>query len=143
MTAPAPVSQAKIPQITVLDTGGQYCHLIARRVRELGVYSEVRPSETPASELEGSKGLIISGGPEVEALLSRIVGSGSIVAAPTQQYQRHRLSAPVRYVVDQGLLISTGWDTFALPSAVGKALLGGHVIIEFHPRPADVFSHCL
>ena len=83
------------------------------------------------------EGLIISGGPEVEALLSRIVGSGSIVAAPTQQYQRHRLSAPVRYVVDQGLLISTGWDTFALPSAVGKALLGGHVIIEFHPRPAE------
>ncbi|MBI2681511.1 MAG: glutamine-hydrolyzing GMP synthase [Candidatus Solibacter usitatus] len=52
-----------MPQITVLDTGGQYCHLIARRVRELGVYSEVRPSETPATELEGSKGLIISGGP--------------------------------------------------------------------------------
>jgi GMP synthase (glutamine-hydrolysing) len=51
------------PQITVLDTGGQYCHLIARKVRELGVYAEVRPSETPASELAGCKGLIISGGP--------------------------------------------------------------------------------
>jgi GMP synthase (glutamine-hydrolysing) len=51
------------PQITVLDTGGQYCHLIARKIRELGVYAEVRPSETPASELAGRKGLIISGGP--------------------------------------------------------------------------------
>ena len=51
------------PQITVLDTGGQYCHLIARKVRELGVYAEVRPSETPARELTGRKGLIISGGP--------------------------------------------------------------------------------
>jgi len=51
------------PQITVLDTGGQYCHLIARKVRELGVYAEVRPSETPASELTGRRGLIISGGP--------------------------------------------------------------------------------
>ena len=51
------------PQITVLDTGGQYCHLIARKVRELGVYAEVRPSETPAAELAGRKGLIISGGP--------------------------------------------------------------------------------
>ena len=49
--------------ITVLDAGGQYCHLIARKVRELGVYAEVRPSETPANELTGSKGLIISGGP--------------------------------------------------------------------------------
>ncbi len=51
------------PQITVLDTGGQYCHLIARKVRELGVYAEVRPSDTPATELAGRKGLIISGGP--------------------------------------------------------------------------------
>jgi GMP synthase (glutamine-hydrolysing) len=51
------------PQITVLDAGGQYCHLIARRVRELGVYAEVRPSGTPASELAGRRGIIISGGP--------------------------------------------------------------------------------
>ncbi len=54
---------ARVPQITVLDAGGQYCHLIARKVRELGVYSEVRPSETPAGELSGRKGIIISGGP--------------------------------------------------------------------------------
>jgi len=51
------------PQITVLDAGGQYCHLIARKVRELGVYAEVAPSETPAAELAGRKGIIISGGP--------------------------------------------------------------------------------
>jgi GMP synthase (glutamine-hydrolysing) len=51
------------PQITVLDAGGQYCHLIARKVRDLGVYAEVRPSETPASELHDPKGIIISGGP--------------------------------------------------------------------------------
>jgi GMP synthase (glutamine-hydrolysing) len=51
------------PQITVLDAGGQYCHLIARKVRELGVYAEVAPSETPASELASRKGIVISGGP--------------------------------------------------------------------------------
>ncbi|MGA2600892.1 MAG: glutamine-hydrolyzing GMP synthase [Bryobacteraceae bacterium] len=51
------------PQITVLDAGGQYCHLIARKVRDLGVYAEVCPSDTPAAELEGRKGIIISGGP--------------------------------------------------------------------------------
>ena len=51
------------PQIFVLDAGGQYCHLIARKVRDLGVYAEVRPSETPAAELTAAEGLIISGGP--------------------------------------------------------------------------------
>ncbi len=51
------------PQITVLDAGGQYCHLIGRKVRELGVYAEVRPSETPAGQLRNRKGIIISGGP--------------------------------------------------------------------------------
>jgi GMP synthase (glutamine-hydrolysing) len=50
-------------QIIVLDAGGQYCHLIARKVRDLGVYAEVRASETPAGELAGARGLIISGGP--------------------------------------------------------------------------------
>ena len=50
-------------QIIVLDAGGQYCHLIARKVRDLGVYAEVRASETPAAELSSARGLIISGGP--------------------------------------------------------------------------------
>ena len=50
-------------QITILDAGGQYCHLIARKVRELGVYADVRRSDTPAVELAASRGLIISGGP--------------------------------------------------------------------------------
>jgi GMP synthase (glutamine-hydrolysing) len=51
------------PQIAILDAGGQYCHLIARRIRELGVYAEVFPSDTPATKLAGRKGIIISGGP--------------------------------------------------------------------------------
>jgi GMP synthase (glutamine-hydrolysing) len=37
--------------------------LIARRVRDLGVFAEVRPSETPAAELAGRRGIVISGGP--------------------------------------------------------------------------------
>ncbi len=56
--------QAPEPQIGVLDAGGQYCHLIARKVRELGVYADVLPSDTPATHLAGRKGLIISGGPD-------------------------------------------------------------------------------
>jgi GMP synthase (glutamine-hydrolysing) len=46
-----------------LDTGGQYCHLIARKVRELGVSSEVFPSESPMEVLRHVGGVIISGGP--------------------------------------------------------------------------------
>jgi GMP synthase (glutamine-hydrolysing) len=59
----SPVGYAPEPQIVVLDAGGQYCHLIARKVRELGVYAEVRPSDLSAAELAARRGVIISGGP--------------------------------------------------------------------------------
>jgi GMP synthase (glutamine-hydrolysing) len=49
--------------IAVLDAGGQYCHLLARRVRELGVQSHVLPIGTTAEQLGGISGVIISGGP--------------------------------------------------------------------------------
>ncbi len=57
------MSDRSAPQITVLDAGGQYCHLIARRVRELGVYADVMPAETPAGNLAERRGVIVSGGP--------------------------------------------------------------------------------
>lgn len=50
-------------QIVVLDTGGQYCHLIARKIRELGVSSEVHPSEISPDRIRHARGVIISGGP--------------------------------------------------------------------------------
>lgn len=49
--------------IVVLDFGSQYSKLITRRIRELGVYSALLPYDTPLSELEGAKGIILSGGP--------------------------------------------------------------------------------
>ena len=51
--------------ILVLDFGGQYTHLIARRVRELGVYSEILPYNTPLEKIKklNPKGIILSGGP--------------------------------------------------------------------------------
>ncbi|MBI3618852.1 glutamine-hydrolyzing GMP synthase [Candidatus Peregrinibacteria bacterium] len=50
--------------IVILDCGGQYAHLIANRVRRLGAYSEIRIAETPAEELRGAAGIILSGGPQ-------------------------------------------------------------------------------
>jgi GMP synthase (glutamine-hydrolysing) len=52
-----------LPQIVVLDAGGQYCHLIARKARDLGVYAEVRAGDTPAAEMQFARGIVISGGP--------------------------------------------------------------------------------
>jgi GMP synthase (glutamine-hydrolysing) len=51
--------------IIILDFGSQYTQLIARRVREAGVYCRILPCQTPASEIESShpKGLILSGSP--------------------------------------------------------------------------------
>lgn len=51
--------------IAVLDFGSQYNLLIARRVRELGFYSEVVPFDITPEELriKGVRGLILSGGP--------------------------------------------------------------------------------
>jgi GMP synthase (glutamine-hydrolysing) len=50
-------------KIAVLDSGGQYCHLIARKVRELGVYAEIHPIGVAPSKLKNFKGIILSGGP--------------------------------------------------------------------------------
>jgi GMP synthase (glutamine-hydrolysing) len=52
-------------QVVVLDYGGQYSQLIARRVRELGVFSELLPHHVALEEVERRRprGLILSGGP--------------------------------------------------------------------------------
>ncbi|MDY8093411.1 glutamine-hydrolyzing GMP synthase [Paenibacillus polymyxa] len=51
--------------VVVLDFGGQYNQLIARRIRDLGVYSELLPYNTPAEKLRelAPKGIVFSGGP--------------------------------------------------------------------------------
>ena len=92
------------PQITVLDAGGQYCHLIARKIRDLGVYADVHPSDTPATELRGRKGLIISGGPDSvyendssridPAILTR--GNAILGICYGQQLMAHELGGHVR-----------------------------------------------
>ncbi|WP_300352963.1 glutamine-hydrolyzing GMP synthase, partial [uncultured Alcanivorax sp.] len=53
-------------RILILDFGSQYTQLIARRVREIGVYCEIRAFDMTAEEIRefAPKGIILSGGPE-------------------------------------------------------------------------------
>jgi GMP synthase (glutamine-hydrolysing) len=64
-TRPIIASPAVHQTILVLDFGSQYTQLIARRLRELSVYSEIVPFNTPLEVLEARKpaGIILSGGP--------------------------------------------------------------------------------
>jgi GMP synthase (glutamine-hydrolysing) len=70
-TAPAPapgspiIPAAATEEVVVLDYGGQYSQLIARRVRECGVFSELLPHDVGADEVarRRPKGVILSGGP--------------------------------------------------------------------------------
>jgi len=64
--------------VIVLDFGGQYSHLIARRVRDLKVFCEMLPFSTPVEEIRarGAKGIIFSGGP------SSVYGEGAPACDP-------------------------------------------------------------
>ena len=62
----APIEHpAGVDEVVVLDYGGQYSQLIARRVRECGVFSELLPHHVGAEEVarRRPRGLILSGGP--------------------------------------------------------------------------------
>jgi GMP synthase (glutamine-hydrolysing) len=67
--APPPQRAAATPAepdtVVILDFGSQFAQLIARRVRELNVYSELLPHDTPWAEIERRrpKAIILSGGP--------------------------------------------------------------------------------
>jgi len=58
-------TSAASEEVVVLDYGGQYSQLIARRVRDCGVFSELLPHHVPLEEVAKRKprGIILSGGP--------------------------------------------------------------------------------
>src|SRR5437588_10109336 len=64
-----PISATEIgratEEVVVRDYGGQYSQLIARRVRDCGVFSELLPHDTSPDELarRAPRGIILSGGP--------------------------------------------------------------------------------
>ncbi|MDX2190095.1 MAG: glutamine-hydrolyzing GMP synthase [Bacteroidota bacterium] len=105
------------PQIVILDFGSQYTQLIARRVRELNIYCEIYPFNKIPDNIEGIKGVILSGSPcsvrdasspnpdlsslrSVLPILGVCYGAqllafqngGSVVASKTREYGRAKLS---------------------------------------------------
>ncbi|NEU32252.1 glutamine-hydrolyzing GMP synthase [bacterium LRH843] len=72
------MSKVNQEMIVVLDFGSQYNQLIARRIRDLGVYSELRSSKITADEVKAlnPKGIIFSGGP------NSAYGKGALTCDP-------------------------------------------------------------
>jgi len=72
-TAPVPADSSKLrsaahlatEEVVVLDYGGQYSQLIARRIRDCGVFSELLPHSVPLEEVARRKprAIVLSGGP--------------------------------------------------------------------------------
>jgi GMP synthase (glutamine-hydrolysing) len=66
MTTAAAIPTIKEDRILILDFGSQYSQLIARRVRDSGVFCEMFPYDIDTQRIHdfGAKGVILSGGPE-------------------------------------------------------------------------------
>ena len=97
-------------RILILDFGAQYTQLIARRVREAGVYCEIHPWDVGEAEVRnfGARGVILSGGPE----------SVTDVKPPVAPQAVFELGVPV-------LGICYGMQTMASQLG-GRVTTGGH-----------------
>ena len=121
--------------IIILDFGSQYSELIARRIREARVYSEVLPHNTSLEKIKeyNPKGIIISGGPasvfDTEApkcdpnlftcnipilgicygmqLMAKELG-GEVIQAETQEYGKANLYIDDNFDLFEGLWLEIG-----------------------------------
>ncbi|MDD5041416.1 MAG: glutamine-hydrolyzing GMP synthase [Candidatus Peribacteraceae bacterium] len=119
--------------IIILDFGGQYAHLIARRVRSLGAYSEIRDPSVSAKDLKDAAGIILSGGPQ----------SVYDTASPVADAKIFSLGVPVL-----GICYGLQWMAKTLGGTVSpgkvkeyghteiKAVNGGGILLK------DIGDHC-
>ncbi|MDQ3070181.1 MAG: glutamine-hydrolyzing GMP synthase, partial [Acidobacteriota bacterium] len=110
--------------IIVLDFGSQYTQLIARRLRELSVYSEVVPFNTPLAQIADRKpsGIVLSGGPR----------SVSDAEAPISDPGIYGLGVPVL-----GICYGMQLMTHQLGGSVGAATAHrefGHAVVNVAER---------
>ncbi|MGD0136016.1 MAG: glutamine-hydrolyzing GMP synthase, partial [Bryobacteraceae bacterium] len=99
---------------------------MARKIRDLGVYSDVKPSETPASELTGRKGIIISGGPD------------SVYEPGSPQIDPRILSTDSAVL---GICYGQQLMTYVLGGGVSKGEKGEYGFAKFHTRPHPLFAN--
>ena len=94
-------------RILILDFGAQYTQLIARRVREIGVYCEIMPWDVDEEAIRrfGARGIILSGGPES-------VTDASPPRAPTLVFTQ---GEPVLGIIVEVQLQTTGEKRFTWP----------------------------
>ncbi len=100
--------QGNSENIVILDFGSQYTQLIARRVRELGVYCEIHPCHWPLANIKAKapKAIILSGGP------SSVLGDD----APQADVGLFELGVPVL-----GICYGQQWLSHVLGGKVEKA----------------------
>jgi GMP synthase (glutamine-hydrolysing) len=124
LDAVAPPADIHAHRILILDFGAQYTQLIARRVRELGVYCEIHPWDVSDAEVRsfGARGIILSGGPE----------SVTDLAPPRAPQAVFELGAPV-------LGICYGMQTMA--QQLGGQVAGGNTR-EFGYAEVQVGAAC-
>ena len=65
LATPARDARLGAEEVLVVDYGGQYSQLIARRIRDCGVFSELLPHQAPVEEIaaRAPRGIVLSGGP--------------------------------------------------------------------------------
>ncbi|WEG12406.1 glutamine-hydrolyzing GMP synthase [Pullulanibacillus sp. KACC 23026] len=127
-------------KIIVLDFGGQYNQLIARRIRDLGIYSELKSNTLTAEDLlkEKPKGIIFSGGP------NSVYGEG----APSCDPKLFELGIPVLGICYGMQLMSAQLGakvSKANHREYGKAMIqakSDHVLYKGQPAEQSVWmSH--
>jgi len=109
--------------VVVLDFGGQYNHLIARRIRDLGVYSELLPFNTSIEKIKSlqPKGIVFSGGP------SSVYGEG----APQVDPAIYDLGIPI-FGICYGMQLMTHQLNGKVEAASTREY--GKAIVAFNPE---------
>lgn len=108
-------------KIVVLDFGSQYAHLIAKRFRMLGYYSEIALPSTDLSVFENCKGIVFSGGPS------------SVYDEKVPEFNSEILNLPIPIL---GLCYGHYIVQLGYNGKVGKALVGEFGFATLNLNPA-------